>query len=286
VRRAAAGAEPVAAGGTGWAARLELDFAARGARTVLAARRHSGPLAVQRPFWPEGPDGACHVYLLHPPGGVVGGDARDIGITAGPGAHALVTTPAAGKLYRSGGAQARVTQRLRVAPGAALEWLAQPVIAYAGARARQTTRVDLAGDARFAGWEMLCLGRPHGGEAFAGTLHTAFEIWRDEAPCWAERMSCDATTVAAPWALRNHAVTGTLLACPVRDADAARAVLDAATAHDDTLLAGASAVDEVLAVRVLGPGAEPVHRALTAVWAALRPALFGRPACPPRVWNT
>jgi urease accessory protein len=52
------------------------------------------------------------------------------------------------------------------------------------------------------------------------------------------------------------------------------------------VLAGASAVDDVLALRVLAPQAEAVQRALVDAWALLRPAIFDRPALAPRIWAT
>ena len=107
------------AGPAGWEARLALRFEQRAGRTVLAHRSHEGPLAVQKPFYPEGD--VCHVYLLHPPGGVVGGDRLAIEIEVASNAHAVITTPAAGKLYRSAGPASMQEQRLSVAPGAALE---------------------------------------------------------------------------------------------------------------------------------------------------------------------
>src|SRR5262245_10241542 len=97
-------------GRAGWEASLDLKFAARGARTVLARRASVGPLVVQRPFYPEG--GVAHVYLVHPPGGVVGGDQLRLSVLAEEGAHALLTTPAATKFYRSDGRVARQRQEI------------------------------------------------------------------------------------------------------------------------------------------------------------------------------
>src|SRR6185436_3067379 len=126
----------------GWQAALELGFAAEHGATRLARRAHRGPLVVQRPFLPEGP-GVCHVYVLHPPGGLVGGDELTLDVDVATGAHALVTTPAASKVYRTNGAAVRQVQRLRVAGGATLEWLPQEAIIYDGARASLETRVEL-----------------------------------------------------------------------------------------------------------------------------------------------
>lgn len=271
---------------TPWRAHLDLSFARQGGRSVLARRAHHGPLAVQRPFYPEGPAGACHVYLLHPPGGVVGGDLLDVAVHAAPDSCALLTTPAANKLYRSAGPCAQLTQTLRVDPGAQLEWLPQPTIAFAGVHARVTTRVDLAPGGRFIGWEMVCLGRPDSGERYAGTLGMALELWQDGAPLWLERTRYDGTALLdAPFGLRAHCVSGTLLATPLTAPDAQDAVRAAVDAHE-SVLAGVSSVDGVLALRVLGPQAQAVQRALTAAWAALRPGVLGRPALAPRIWAT
>lgn len=271
---------------TGWRAHLGLSFARQGERTVLARREHSGPLTVQRPFRPEGPAGACHIYLLHPPGGVVGGDVLDVAIHAGPDSRVLITTPAANKLYRSAGPCAQLTQTLRLDPGAQLEWLPQPTIAFAGVHARVTTRVDLALGGQFIGWEILCLGRPDSGERYAGRLGMALELWQDGAPLWLERARYDGTALLdAPFGLRGHCVSGTLLATPVTAEEVLGAVRAAMEAHPG-VLAGASTVDGVLALRVLGSQAEIVQRALTDAWAALRPAVLGRPALAPRIWAT
>ncbi|WP_303908751.1 urease accessory protein UreD, partial [Thiohalomonas denitrificans] len=149
---------------SGWKARLELGFEPRAGRTVLAKRIQRGPLAVQRPFHPG--DGACHVYLLHPPGGVVGGDELSVRAAAAAEAGALITTPGATKFYRSAGPRAYMEQRLNVADGGALEWLPQENIVFPGALADIRTRIDLKGQAGFIGWETLCLGRPAADERF------------------------------------------------------------------------------------------------------------------------
>jgi urease accessory protein len=157
--------EPAETGG--WRAELSLGFTAepdeegrRGAAgsaapaTRLTSRAHRGPLVVQRPFYPEGP-GVPHVYVLHPPGGVVGGDSLRVEVSVGPRAHALVTTPAATKVYRTRGPRATQVQRLTVAAHAALEWLPQETILHDGAAIDLDTTVVLADGARFIGLETL-----------------------------------------------------------------------------------------------------------------------------------
>ena len=140
--RAPPNAVSAAASPGGWQARLSLGFRRQNARTILERRAHQGPLRVQRPFYPEG-GSVCHVAILHPPGGVVGGDELRIDAALDAESRALLTTPAAGKFYRSAGPVARQTQRLTVAAGATLEWLPQENIVYSGARVHALTRVEL-----------------------------------------------------------------------------------------------------------------------------------------------
>lgn len=171
----------------GWGARLSLELARSAERTVLARKHQQGPLTVQRAFYPEG--APCHLYLLHPPGGVVGGDQLEIAAEVRPGAHALLTAPGAAKFYRSAGPLASLQQRLQVDDGAMLEWVPPESILFPGARVRQHSRVSLQGSARFIGWELVSLGRPVIGERFEGGMaDLGLRIERDGRPLLTERL--------------------------------------------------------------------------------------------------
>ncbi len=268
----------------GWQARLDLTFAERAGRTLLAHKQQRGPLTVQRPFYPEG--GPCHCYLLHPPGGVVGGDRLEIAVQAGAGAHALVTTPGAAKFYRSAGPSAEQSQRLRVEAGGVLEWFPQETILFPGARLRLTTEVDLEPGSRFMGWEVLSLGRPAVGERFhTGFADLGLSVRRAGVPLLVERLRLsDGAGLDAASGLRGHPVSGTLVA-----SGAAKADLDALRdgRHPDAVvLWGATLLDDLLVARCLAGGVEPVHRLFRSIWGILRPRLFGAPVCPPRIWAT
>jgi urease accessory protein len=275
---------------SGWKAALDLSFVRDGARTALAHRKHFGPLRVQRPFYPE-TSGACHVYLLHPPGGLVAGDELQIAARIEHSAHALITTPAAGKLYRSRAPEliARQTQQLRVHEGACLEWLPQETIAFRGARAELRTHVELSGDARFIGWDIVCLGRPAAGEVFdQGVLRPQLELTRDGKLVYVERGLYEAGSplMHAAWGLAAQPVVACMLcAAPqvARQIDAVRAIL---AAHSGGGRCAASAWDDCLVVRYLGPSAEEARNTLAAAWSALRPLVLGCEAVAPRIWRT
>ncbi|MFZ5595240.1 MAG: urease accessory protein UreD [Pseudomonadota bacterium] len=273
--------------GKGWRAELDLAFGKTKEGTTLLRRSHCGPLRVQRPFYPEGGD-VCHVYLLHPPGGVVAGDELDVGVTLDKGAHALITTPAANKFYRSNGAWARLRQSLQVARGASLEWFPQEAILFDGARADVRTRVELAGDASFMGWEITCLGRPAAHEKYLhGESRQCFEIWRDGRPLWLERASFagDGTALSAAWGMAGHTVTGTF-ACVTRCHEVLPKVRAVAESCRDGGVFNATQLEDVLVCRYLGDHAEDARRYFILVWETLRPLVMQRPACAPRIWAT
>ena len=133
-------AEPVQAS---WQASLSLGFRYEPPRTVLAERRSEGPLVVQKPLYPEGPE-LCHAIVVHPPGGIAGGDELSLAVKCE--GQALLTTPGATKWYRSGGPLAR--QKLRFDVEGALEWLPRESIVFDGALAELEYEVRLAAAAR------------------------------------------------------------------------------------------------------------------------------------------
>jgi len=192
-------AEPILAS---WKAELHLEFERREGRSILAKRRHDGPLVVQKPLYPEG-DAVCHAIVVHPPAGIAGGDELEIGVRAAEGAHALLTTPGAGKWYRSGGAWARQRIEFDARDGACIEWLPQETIVYDGALAGIRTEVRLAGSARFIGWRSPVLAAP----VRASVSHAARAPWRlrytGTASCCAS--SADASKAAARCSIRRQA---------------------------------------------------------------------------------
>lgn len=271
-----------AAATQGWHAHLRLRFAERGGQTYLSERTHRGPLVVQRAFHPEG--APCHTYLVHPPGGVVGGDHLGLEVDVERGAHSLITTPAATKFYRSDGRFATQSQHLTLT-GSTLEWLPQETIFYRGACVRSETRVRLDAGSRFIGWEIPCLGLPARQEAFeAGELRLNLELWREGLPLFVDRMRLDGAGPerTAQWGLSGFDAVGTLLAYPANPSmrEAARSV-QAPDAECAVTL-----IDGVLVCRALSAQAEPVRRLFIGIWQTLRPELIGRTAVLPRIWAT
>jgi urease accessory protein len=271
--------------GAGWQASLELELREQGGRTVLGLNRHQGPLMVQRPFYPQGEPG-CHLYILHPPGGVVAGDSLKISVRVSSLARALLTTPAAGKIYRSTGPQALLEQTLTVEGGAALEWMPLETIVYDQARALLKTRVDLAAGGAFVGWEVLCLGLPAAGQPYrAGQVRQDLEVWQEGRPLVLERGHYQGGSPAleAVWGMAGRLVSGTLLATGA-GGELLTAVRAAAREVGQPGQFTATLVSGLLVCRYLGWEAEAARRYFLRAWEIIRPAVLGQAACPPRVW--
>ena len=276
-----------------WAASIQLGFEARqeGHRrsTQLSALRHEGPLRVQRPFYPEGADGCCHVYLLHPPGGLVSGDALRIEAAVGDGTHALLTTPAAAKVYTadSHGVASSQAVRLRVECGGALEYLPQETIAFDGARTLQSTDIEIQSGGACLGWEVLALGRPASHLPFvSGGMEQRFHLRLDGRPIWHERQVLDPThpRFAGPWAQGGASVQATLWAVGLADEPTAVAALREALPGSHRW--AVTSRRGVTLLRYLGGDANEAWDLCERAWELLRPHLLAVPACTPRIWRT
>jgi len=271
---------------SGWRGELHLAYECRGERTVLSRRRHSGPIVVQKALYPEG-DSICHGIVLHPPGGYVGGDRIDLDVCVGAAGHALLTTPGAGKWYRSAGATAEQGLQFRVAAGAVLEWFPQGTIVFNGALARTRTRIDVDPEGTFIGWEIACLGRTASGERFEeGVLDMSTELSIGPTPAWLEqgRIEGGSRLLSSPVGLDGHPVHGTMLAAS-RKVDAALTTACRAITPNSGV-AALTRLPGLLVARHLGPRADDTQEYFARLWQILRLALTGRPACIPRIWRT
>lgn len=267
----------------GWSARLQLGFRAGRHRTELAARERIGPLGVQRPFHPEGE--VCHVYVLHPPGGAVGGDHIDISVAVATRAHALITMPGAAKFYRSAGPQVSLEQKFAVAPDSTLEWLPPENIYYPGARVRSVSHFDLTANARLLAWEIHCLGLPAAGAVFDdGMLETRMRVSRDGRPLLLECLRVTPRTRQHLAGLRGLPVNATLLATGADQTLCAR--LQESLSAQISAHIGVTRVEDLLIVRYLGTSTAEVKSLFARLWYELRPSILGRPACMPRIWAT
>lgn len=273
-----------------WHAQLQLQYRLDAQRTVLK-HQHNGPLRILKSLYPEG-DGICHNVIIHPPGGLVGGDVLDVTLQVGAGAHALVSTPGAARFYASDDAVATQQVRIDLDAGARLEWLPLEAIAYPNCKARNTVQANLEDGAEWLGWDVTALGLPTAQQPFdCGRFSQRIEI----PGLWLEQAQLDASDthlLNSPLGLDGQRCLGTMwLACGTaltRERrehllDVVRGVLASAPAH---VRAGATCPNpNMLVLRAVAPLVEPVMELFQQTWTQLRPAAWGLTNTPPRIWR-
>lgn len=274
-----------------WHAQLELDYALEQGRSV-ARFRHEGPLRILQSLYPQGP-GICHNVLVHPPGGLVGGDTLDLRIRVGALAHGLITTPGATRFYRSTGEQAVQRTQIALQAGARLEWLPLEALCFSGCLAENRLRVDLAPGAEMMGWDITALGLPQSGQPFtSGRFLQHIEV----SGLWLERAqlnAADQRLLESPLGLAGQRCLGTLFLVSGQAIgreqrehwlEQTRACL---IDHPLAASAGVTAPNEhMLLLRVLSPLVEPAMGLVRQVWALWRRIAWQMEAPLPRIWST
>ena len=250
-------AEPVAAP---WRASLQLDFRHVQGKTI-ADKRSEGPLVVQKALYPDGPQ-RCHAIVVHPPGGIAGGDELHLQTRVEREASALLTTPGAAKWYRSAGAWAK--QELSLDVDGSLEWLPRETIVFDGALADLRTVVSLKEGASYVGWEVMSLGR-----FTRGRIRIDTRIMRGERMLFIETGEIEGggRLMRSPAGLGGRTVCGTFIAT----SEEKISVDGVATTRLPGLLVG----------RYLGDSSEEALHAFAKLWKVLRPS-----AVEPRIWST
>ncbi|MBK6591437.1 MAG: urease accessory protein UreD [Burkholderiales bacterium] len=273
-----------------WHAQLRLDYSVEAGRTV-ARHTHSGPLRILQSLYPEG-DSVCHNVLVHPPGGLVGGDTLDVNVHAQAGSHALITTPGATRFYRSDGLPACQNTRLQVDAGARLEWLPLEALCYSGCIAENHLTLDLAPGAELMGWDVTALGLPHANQPFLlGSLRQHMEL----PGVWLERgavRASDTRLLDSPVGLAGlrcmaslFFVTGTPLTRE-RRLLALEGAREHIATHALAATAGATSPQaQVIVVRVLAPVVEPAMELLRTLRNTWRQRLWSKSASSPRIWS-
>ncbi len=272
-----------------WNAHLQLAYGFDQGRTLPTLRRHEGPLRVQKGFTPEG-EAVWHQIVVHPPGGIAGGDHLHIEVKANAQAHALLTSPGAAKWYRSSGSDRPARQYLHLVAEdqATIEWLPMETLFFSATQAKLETRIDLHPSARVMALDVCCLGRPSAGERFDhGQVSLLTRIFRGDELMFQESAQIDPLRSQASAGLAGHAAWGSLIcAAPHLEQSLAQVDYRAWQAELKSRGLAATLLGNVLVVRWLGPRADQGMSHLREAWAFLRPLVLGRAAVRPRIWAT
>ncbi len=279
-----------------WQAHLQLKLTHGSRGTVLKHCRHKGPLYVQKPFYHEGKDTA-HIYLLHPPGGLVSGDSLTIDVDVTDNASSVITTPGAARLYRARDESPVQRQHinLHIADNASLEWFPMETIVYNGAAAELTTAIDLAENSTFMGWEITCLGLPASQKPMEqGYFQQTYKILRDGLPLFIDSLHFDPSKPQlfnSSAGMQSKTTSGFFVAGEFTLTDNERDLLleqirDLLEQKALSHLVAVSCVGDFMISRYLGDSANQARDAFTLLWELLRPELLNTTACHPRIWLT
>lgn len=279
-----------------WVAHLILRFAHQrianqASRSYLAFKQHQGPLVLQKSLHPEGPE-VCHGVVVHPPGGVAGGDDITLNVSLASKSTALLTTPGAGKWYKANGQTANQHLQFGLAAESCFEWFPQENILFDGAQVGFSARIDLAADARYAGWEIVCFGRQAQQERWqTGYMHQNLAIYREQKLIWREttKLTPQSLSICSIAGLADNAVNASFVvaagAVPPQILEDCRAIKPN-VALDLQARYGVTALPEIFSARYVGQSAQAAKQYFEQLWNVLRPWYADRDAVRPRIWNT
>jgi urease accessory protein len=292
-----------------WLASLFLEFAIARGVSQLTKTRRSGPLSVQKAFYPEGKD-CAHVYLLHPPAGIVSGDELRIHICIQENAHALITTPGANRFYRArenqsiGDSKQLQLFKLEVTEKGKCENFPLETIVYEGADATNQLDLSMSSNSAYIGWDIACLGLPSSNQPFKkGKFTQLNKVYVDQKLVFHDRINLNAQNgiqghIAG---LHGYSVFATMLAHAPKGHLTKMDKSDMVTSLRSHLHALNNKNDErnenhpnvsityirdLLVVRYLGNHAEQCKSIFISLWKIIRPVYMNKTAVVPRIWHT
>lgn len=284
-----------------WLASLSLEFSFTPNGSQLTRTKRNGPLSVQKAFYPEGKE-CAHIYLLHPPAGIVSGDELRINIQVNEQAHSLVTTPGANRFYRAredlsiGDSQQIQHCEFFLAAQAKCENFPLETIVYEGADGFNTVDVHLKSDSAYLGWDITCLGLPSSGQLFEKGNYTQLNrVYCDETLIYHDRIAIkpDNQIHQHMAGLNNHNVFATFMAyAPAGKIDDTSHTILTEQLRDCMIKANAehkvsiSQIRQLLVIRYLGNHAEECKALFIQLWQKIRPLYLQKSANIPRVWHT
>jgi urease accessory protein len=284
-----------------WFASLALQLGHCEYGTQLTKTRRCGPLTIQKAFYPEGRD-CAHLYLLHPPAGIVSGDELQISIDVQQNAHTLVTTPGANRFYRArtdlsigDPKQTQITQ-INLEASAKCEHFPLETLVYNQANGVNNVEVRLQDSSAYCGWDMTCLGLPSSNQQFtAGRFTQLNTLYRDDILIYHDKVIIEPESNIQHHAagLAGNTVFGTFLAyapkSQVSDAqrtqliEQLRAVIEQ---HHASSLVSITDIRQLLVMRYLGQQAHQCKSLFIELWKLVRPWYMKKQGVQPRIWFT
>lgn len=265
-----------------WYASLNLKFKCKNEKTFLYRKDHKGPILVQKEFYPE--KKICHVYIVHPPGGIVSGDVIDINITLKEFSKVLVTNPSSTKFYRSYRNNTSVIkQTFYLKEYSSLEWLPQSNIFFADAIINLENNFFIDKNAKLLAWDNFCFKPKNIGtnKVFGnGSFITSFQIWQDNVPLLNEKLRIIDGDLSI--LLEKYYFLSTIVAIP---GNKYLLNLICNISYKNCII-GATLLGNLLIVKILNNNSINMHHIIYKIWCILRLNIIGVNVCKPRIWNT
>ncbi len=259
---------------------MRLRFGCSGGRTHRLDVAESGGY---RARFPTTYDASCEAVLINTGGGMAGGDTMRVEAVLDEGAHAIITSQAAEKIYRSQGPDTEVDTTLTVADGARLAWLPQETILFSGARLKRSLTIDLGSRAELIACESLFFGRSAMGETVErGALRDRWRLRRDGRLVFADDLRIEGAIAEQ---LSRAAIGASACACATMVATRGQCDLDAIRtllleSGGETVESGAGIVANLLVVRLLSRDAQALRRVLVTLLRQVSGSAL------PRTWST
>jgi urease accessory protein len=220
------------------------------------------------------------IYLLNPSGGIAQGDRLEAEVRVESGAHAIVTSPSATKVYRMDRGEASSTTRFFVQAGGFLEHLPELLIPQEGSRFVEDVELALEPGAKALAWELVAPGRQARGESLRyDRLSLRFRVSHGGRVIVRERMDLvPSENLGGSVVLGPYSYYGVLLAVG-EGADQAIEALRERVQNPREVFAGVTRLPAPgLMVKALAPDSKSLLRLFGEARETVIPLLAGRPA--------
>ncbi|MEK8132476.1 urease accessory protein UreD [Paenibacillus filicis] len=267
--------------------RVSASFDVTGGLTRMRSHHHAYPLKIAKTF--RFPQQQLGVYVMDASPGMMAGDRYELDWEFGEGSCAYVTNQSYTKVHppRAPGsdiAELSVqNQSFRLAAGAYVEYMPEPVMLYRDAGLWSRTEVRLGSGASFLSGEILCPGRTYRGEQFGFRLYrNRLAVYEEDELIYynQQRVEPDhgAPQTIGRWGSLTHA--GSLLLFSERaDAPLAEALRghleECFTARGELSFGISLTAKHGLVLNALGGGVLDLQRLLHQAWSFVRSELFG-----------
>jgi urease accessory protein len=225
----------------------------------------------------------------------LGGDQLELKVAVEAEARAMLTGTSATRIYRSRGEELTATQltEVKVGENALLEFLAEPIIPFAGSRYLQQTRIELGPGAGLFWWETVTPGREAKGEIFEYNLfqsHLDLSAGGKLLALERIRLEPKLRPLTSPARLGPYRYFSTFYICRV-GLEASRwrtlenelsEIALQLTRPGESLWGVSTLPAHGLVVRVLCQRGREIAPGLLAFWKAAKLSLYGQVATPPR----